>query len=346
MKKNRLSLALAIIAALAGITACKKNTNTTTPPTTVSDPYPLSTLFANLRTTPQNFDVPAGVHKTIIGKDSTIISFYPNSFKDKSGNIITSGTINIKLVEMYKPGQIIANRASTMVKGQLLKSGGEIYIKATRGGEEVFANKYQVYFKQPATSSEPMYLFHEALPADSAIVKWEIEDTSRQKESGTIATAAVVPDSIQTGDTVFTWAGSPFYKFDSCSKFGWTNCDRFYMFTSKTGLGVVMPDNTFTPSNTQLFLVLPTINAVMSSDSYYLGGAHYDAPTRTLRLVSEGSAADLVPVGMPYKVVVVANKGGTYYYNESSGTTVAGMQLTAVMSAVSLNDLQNKIKAL
>lgn len=343
MKKNTLYLALITMAALAGTMACRKHTPTVPPPP--EDPHPLSTLFAGLRSTPQNFSVPAGTQKTIIGADSTIICFYPNSFKDISGNTITTGTVQIQLIEMYTPGKMIANRASTMVKGHLLQSGGQIFIKATVGGTEVYANKYKVYFKQPATSSDRMYLFHEERPMDSTLVKWEIEDTAHQKP-GNIAIAATIPDSIYGGDTVFAWAGSPFYKFDSCSKFGWTNCDRFFSFTNKTGLNVVMPDNTFTPANTQLFLVLPTINAVMSSDSYYTGSAHYDAASKTMKLVSEGSTTDIIPIGMPYKLVVVANKGGTYYYYESAGTTASNLSANATMTSLSLSALQLKIKAL
>ena len=76
--------------------------------------FHLNQLFSGLRSTPQNFTVTAGRDTTIYGTNNTLLHFYTNSFKDAGGNIIQSGTVYIQLIEMYKPGDMICNRATTM----------------------------------------------------------------------------------------------------------------------------------------------------------------------------------------------------------------------------------------
>ncbi len=60
--------------------------------------------------------------------------FNPQSFKDGSGNIISSGMVTVELTEMYTPGAMIANRVSTSTAmHRRLTSGGSVNIKATMG---------------------------------------------------------------------------------------------------------------------------------------------------------------------------------------------------------------------
>ena len=103
----RAALAVCLTAAII-VVACKKSSNNTTGPT-----LSLNQLFAGLRTSPQNLSVTAGRDTMVFGANGTMLHFYTNSFKDASGNIVTSGTVNLQLIEMYKPGDMIANRATT-----------------------------------------------------------------------------------------------------------------------------------------------------------------------------------------------------------------------------------------
>ena len=134
--------------------SCKKKENTTSAVITH-----LNELFADIKTAPQNFTVTAGKYQTVIGLDSTVINFYPNSFKDENGAIISLGNINIELLEVYKPGDMIANRTSATASGQLIQSGGQINLVATMNGKQVYANKYGIAFKQKSLSYKPMELY-------------------------------------------------------------------------------------------------------------------------------------------------------------------------------------------
>ena len=117
MRKFTRILTLLLLSAAALVSSCNKESNSggvPPPKDTSNTALILSNMFAGTRTmTPeQTLEVNAGVTQVVRGLMNTKLTFYPNSFKDKNGNIITTGQIDIKLREMYRPGQVIANRSS------------------------------------------------------------------------------------------------------------------------------------------------------------------------------------------------------------------------------------------
>ncbi len=126
---------------------------------------------------------------------------------------------------------------------------------------------------------------------------------------------------------------------------GYANCDRI-MNTDNlplTNVKVVLPDATFIPggsglqnANTEIYFLLPSAKVV-------LGDGPYDASTNTVTMMDDGSK---VPVGWNYEVVLIANRDGQYYYWQSSGTTTAGMILTAVPGPDSQGDIMSRINGL
>ena len=316
------SVALCVIILIV-VAACKKTNNSAS---TVVTTTPLNQLFAGLRSIPQNLSVTAGRDTIVFGASGTMLHFYANSFKDAGGNIITGGTVNLQLVEMYKPGDFISNRATTMAGGQLLRSAGQINLSATKNGQTVYANKYGVGFKQASQSSQPMALYYGNANNGDSVINWVVADTFRKEN---IVQAADTND-IYSRPYGRPWVG---YVFDSASSLLYTNCDALYYNGSPlTSVNVVLPDNTFTPANTQVYLVLPDINCAMSTVEPVLGEANFNAGTRTITITSEG-ATNIVPTGMNYKLVVIANKSGTYYYYQTSGTVTSGLTKNSVMQS-------------
>ncbi len=165
MRKALLSITLISTIAALFVVSCSKTYNRGT--ATKS----LNQMFAGLRSTPQNLSVTAGRDTVVFGADSTVFHFYTNSFKDASGNIITSGTVNLQLVEIYKPADFISNRTTTSTSdGHILQSGGEINLVATMNGQTVYANRYDMGFKQTNSSTTTMNLYYGATnSADSNI---------------------------------------------------------------------------------------------------------------------------------------------------------------------------------
>lgn len=324
MKPNRFSF-FSLFALIALAFAACKNGDYNVSQVTTNDRALLNQTFNPLRSVPQGFTVNAGSAQVINGSEGTRLEFYPNSFKDANGNIITSGNISIELIEMYTPGMMIANRATTVANGELLISGGQIYIYATMNGNEVFANKYSVAFKQTGSSQQPMAIFYGNTNNSDSVVTWEQGDTTKVG----IVTAATVADSF-TKD-------SNYFRFDSCGKFKWINCDYFLRSSqTKTRISVVMPDGSYTQGNTQVYLVVPNIRSVMG-----VGG--YDATTHSF-----GLAADYgVPVGTVVHLAVIAKKDNNYYYSLQKDITVTeNMTKTVTMTPLTLAGLRAALEDL
>ena len=332
--KNNMIASLALFALSQIVASCSKNYNSAAPATkTITyDHSGLNALFSDLRTTPQSFTVQAGTSVSITGTNGTVMQFYPNTFKDASGHVITSGTVSVQLTEMYKPGDMIANRASTMAQGNILKSGGQINITAAVNGQTVFANNYGVKFMQQTASTAPMNLFYGSTSNIDSVATWTNGGDSTH--NGTIA----------WGTT--SYGADELYVFDSCSHFGYINCDALLATDSpKTAVTIIVPDSTYNPSNTQLYLVIPTLNSVISNVESYDASTNYIAKTNTMNIISEGHL-DIVPTGMNYKFVVITKKNGNYYYYETSGITTMNMKLTATMQQKTSAQVKTLLSAL
>ena len=307
------------------VVSCTKKNNATGPKPGVNQ------VFSALVTTPQNFTITVGISETIRGADGTILSFYPNSFKDKSGNIITSGNVSLSLMEMYTPGDMMANRAATVTgSGAFLQSSGQIRITATMNGEEVFANKYGVAFMKMGTGPSEMMLYYGSNQNNDSLVTWTMSDTAGNP--GAVATSA---DSVTYGGNV-----SLMYVFDTATNFNYINCDLLPGTTTQsTRIFITMPDGSYTLDNTEVFLVIPSLNSMTQNR---IGS--YDAATHTIKFGDDGSQ---VPVGVTYELAIITNKNGSYYYDEISGTTTAAdMTLTAAMAPETLGDILSRIHAL
>jgi hypothetical protein len=340
--RNTSLFCIAIVVAFS----CKKNTDNTSTlqPATV----PLNQLFDNLRSTPQTFTVTAGRDTVVFGSQGTMLHFYPNSFKNASGAIITSGSIDLKLVEMYKPGDMIRNRATTMQGKNLLTSGGQIDLRATINGQKVYANKYGIgYFQNNASATPMMELFYGNVNNVDSVVNWEAKDTTLERDIAWLG-------DMNGRNYITTAYGRPWmgYVFDSASDLEYTNCDAFYYSDSpKVSVTAIMPDATFTPENTQVYLVLPTINCAMSTvqstSSYNFGTARYNASEKAINMINEGQT-NIVPSGMKYILIVIANKSGQYYYSKQSGDAIPhnGLKLKATMTPDSKDNVLAMLSAM
>ncbi len=341
MKKTFLSFSLLGIVVFITVLSCSKNYSNNS---TVYSPQSLNQLFAGLRSTPQSLSVQAGRDTIIFGANGTMLHFYTNSFKTASGTIITSGTINLQLVEMYKAGDMIRNRATTMVSGQILQSAGQVTIDATMNGQEVFANVYGIGFKHGSSSNAPMAIYYGSTGNADSVATWAQSDTTKQ---GTKVNG--------TRDSSLFWASNfPYFSFDSSTVFHWVNCDWFYSNDSpKVSVNVILPDTSFHPRNTQIFLVLPFVSHVGAANDTLMkvlcsdrGGIAYTAATNTMELTSDGSSI-IVPAGLHYELVVITNKNGTYYYYSQAGVIPHnGLVATAAMSTDSPGDIIARLEGM
>lgn len=326
MRAEKLWSTLMISAVALCFNSCKTD-NAPIPVNPVATDVPINGLYQSLKPTPQTFTVNAGSAQTITGAKGTSISFNAQSFTTQNGTVITSGSIKIQLTEALTPGQMIMNRVSTVTDADnMLQSGGSVNIAATLNGNPVYAKKYKVSFKQPAASSQPMALFNGIVTPsgiNAGAVIWS--NTPTNPVTGTTGN-----DSLGSGPT--------YYIFDSCTNFGWINCDYFYSAPDpKTDITVVMPDGTYNDSTTNVMVIFPALNMVA-------GMHHYNAATHSFNFEN---ANYRVPVGSSVKVVIMGVKNNVYFFELKTNITVTnGLSLTATPANSTLANIQALLSGL
>ena len=313
---------------IIGILSCKKNNNSN--PSSGS----LAEVFADLKYTPQNIIINAGQDTFAYGSKGTMFHFYSNSFKDENGNIIKSGKINLAIIEMYKAVDMICNRVSTIANGELLQSGGQIQIIATMNGKTVLANKYGIGFRQSNSSKQQMEIY--TTKTGDTLTNWTMVDTLDGRGNVTYGTDTPIQSD------------RPVFFFDSVSKFYFINCDHIFSSDSpRTGVGVILPDTSFNPENTQVYLIFPETKTALTISNYY-NRAFDSTYNWDLHQMKLGTANKLykIPTGLNYEFVVISKKDGNYYFYQTSGVTYKDMILTANMVMDSRANILTKLEAL
>lgn len=297
------------------ITSCEKDELVTS---SSKKQFDMASFFAQTEPNRQNFTVTAGQYNQITGIKGTKITFFANSFKRANGQIVTSGTINIVLQEMLTgPEMILANKSTTS-NGGLLKSGGQILLKAYQNGEELLVNKAsRPIVEIPTKSNDDMNVFYGTIKVNDSLAG----DTSVNWNVDTTTNVNVVNDSARNNN---------YYNFQIDS-FNYINCDRFYDQNPKTDLKITVPA-TFVDSNTAVFVYFPLINSVArvykfdkSTNSFILDGGY------------------TVPIGMSVKIVLVAKKGTQYYYEIKSATITSNFATTMNPATSDLNSIKTAI---
>lgn len=309
--------ALLLAASALILTSCHTDDVTITPSGQQPDRSAVHGLMAPLRSTPQTFTVTAGTSSRIIGAKGTVVRFYPSSFKNAAGATVTSGSVQVSLIEATRPGAMIANRATTASGSDLLQSGGEVYITATQNGQALSAGKYGLSFAQPAASSTPMNIYVGNRNNADSVVTW-----------GTPVGTTAQSTRYDSSSGSFGY----FYQFDSVSDFTWINCDyKFSSTAPRTDVTMTPPDTSFNNGNSMVWLVIPSLNAAM-----------YAYGTTDKKFL-----AQQIPTGTVFKVFMVTNKNGNWYYTLTNDqTAVANHQLSLSPAAATLSQILTSLAAL
>ena len=259
-------------------------------------PNDVSGLLTELKDQAQTFTGTAGSNWTLIGAKGTRIHFTSNSFKNSGGSLITSGNIEIKLIETPKATDMILNSVSTLsTQNELLQSGGSINIQATQNGQRVYPGEYSIDFKQDASSTDTMQLFtqNEA----NGIVTW---NTATGQNTPTVGT--------------FVDSGRYYFGLTNISSFNWINCDYFYKDPSpRTDVTIEIEGANFVLGELAAFIVLPEINA----NTYMRNKSQTE-----FRKLHLGNSYKL-PIGMKAHFVVLGMHDNKKYYGELKNQTIS-----------------------
>jgi hypothetical protein len=289
--KYQIKVAASFLVAVLAMLSCEKNTLTTN--TLSKKQSALSDFFKNIAPPMQHFTISAGQGQLVRGQKGTQIIFFFNSFKKKDGTILTSGNVKVVLQEMLTgPEMILANKTTTS-DGKLLVSGGQIYINAYLGNDELLINQ----------ADNPLVYIPAKTPDNMSLFKGNIKENDYLK-----------------GDTVINWVADStpvrrrqdtfgiVYNFPLDS-FRYINCDYFYnQSASLTDIKVTIPSG-FADTSVALFVYFPSINSVARAHSF-------NSITRSFSL----GDFNKVPAGLSVKFLFVGKKGSQFYYEIKSAT--------------------------
>ncbi len=312
-------LAICIIAIIVITSSCKKDNTDPPVPGVKSN---IDNILKSKRPTDQVFSVTAGTYQTITGASGTKVSFNPSSFQNRDGSLITSGTVQVSMTELYGVDEMMSYNAITISGGRLLQSGGEVLLKASKAGAEVFSNGATISF--PTTNiSQPMSLFYgdfeiDSIDGDTTIV-WDPVDS-------TIVTNPTRDSSSSSSTT--------YYNF-TIDSFTWINCDYFYSSGSPlTDINFVSNDS-MVDSNTAVFVYFPSINALTRTHGF-------DPITHTFTL----GWGYQIPVGLNFTVISISEVNGNYYSYIQNHTATSGMTINMNFSPTSLSAFWTAVAAL
>jgi hypothetical protein len=308
-------LTIILIAGAFLLNACQKNIDAFVPDplanapdtnwyNTITNSMPVTALQNDLKIKPaaDSFEVNnTAVDKTIGGMR---LIFTPNCCTNSAGQAVT-GKVNIEALLIKNKGDMVLMNKPTSSNGQLLVSGGEIFIGLSQNGQPLqLAPNSLVYIRYPDAAPDPKMKLFFGDESNPAQFNW-------------------VP-STSFRDSIF--AGNQFYELVS-SKLRWINCDYFYDTTGaiRSTVSAHLPFN-YTNANTETFVVFKNIRSVI--------GMLADVPEK--RFVSSK-----IPNNLAATVVAISKQGNDYFLGKEQITT--GLNATAGNQKVSLTPVKTSL---
>ena len=154
-------------------------------------------------------------------KDGTIINFIPSDFLLSNG-MSPSFPIDLEILELLTPKDMIIHQKPTVSYNRMLTTGGEIFVKAYKDGKELALNPYhRLSIKVPVKGQvDPkMGLFYgDELQESGGQVNWVASDSIRTPIDTVELNRKEYPRGLFPGK-------SDYEIFPK--RLGWINCDKF-----------------------------------------------------------------------------------------------------------------------
>jgi len=288
------------------------------------------------------FTVPVNKDIRIKGIDGTKIVIPGGSLVDEDGMSVT-GNVTVQLIESYKKSDFIFGNLPTESNGQLLESGGMIYVDVMQNDKKLKLKsnkKIQIEFGGKI-KNDSMLLFNAANTNDKS--DWILNENYQTKYDTTFTTwkgsDAVVGKKSKRkhwfnnrktmNDTVVASRvkkSNP--AFDNLvlesGQLGWISCNKFLENKNNTTL-TVRHNLGYAPV---VRLVFPSINSMMASQQ--------DGNDETV--------FQDIPVGMEVDIVVFAMFDDEPYYFTKRITIAKNHLVTIDLEKTTMDDLQKSIR--
>jgi hypothetical protein len=300
---NKLIIALIFFLCIAGMYSCKKDSDVFIPnaPTpqgpdtawynTVTDAMAANSIKKELFPEPYLDSFEVNANPVTITTPSGLICNFP-AFCCIGGGAIITGKVYVQLLLIKKRGDMIRVDKPTSSNGRLLVSGGEIFVKLTKNGQEL----------QLAPGKKISLKYNDSPILPGMQVFYGDESNANQFNW-------LPGDSLNTPPII---AGNGFYELVS-TKLRWINCDYFYDTTAINRVQVnasLAPQ--YTNANTITYLVFNQMRSVV--------GMYGNAATRKFQ-------SGKVPVGLSCKIIAISKQDNDYYLGHEGFTT--GVQASA-----------------
>jgi hypothetical protein len=229
--KNQIVSAIAICLLLSACQSQQEMNAHIGLPTQVKPQMPIKDVYKIASTKSQKFTINTEQPTKIIGKQGTIIYIDAGCLTDENGNVV-QGQAEIELVELYSKSSMFFNNKPTVSDGELLVSGGQIFVQAYQNKKPLLIGCPQGVAIQMSKELENPYEFDvfNGEPQNDGTVNWRINEN---QEGWFYELAEQEPQQTQQDPDVEgegNWneeETSPYFRF-ATKQFGWINCDKFY----------------------------------------------------------------------------------------------------------------------
>lgn len=320
MKKQLLVLFLAFITGV-GFYSCKKKYQVIPPPTPTSAIRDSFAFYYNDVDKRQQFSFNGLTGGDFVTAEGIVFHAPYYTFRDASGDTVL-GTIEVEVIEILTPKEMLRMNKPTTSDGDVLVTGGQFKITFTVNDNPVFISADTVvYVRVPTDIADPKMKVFNGIEDATEYVNWkQAIDTVGLPQATTI-----------NQDTLTNGVIQKYYNFTlNNTSASWINCDYFYNVPgTKTGLTVGLPDG-HNNSNTMFFIYFSNIQSLMSG--YYDG----------VNFVSNGQ----IPVGTAVKLVFISEIDGDFTSKIVPITVSNGYLSSFVLDPTTYQDIEDDIVTL
>ncbi len=295
---RKISTAFLFTIIAAGIFSCNKDSDVFIPdvkatqgPDTmwvnsIADTMPVNTIKKQLFPELYLDSIEVNASPASVTTPSGLTCNFPAFCCAGSGGQVITGKVYVELLLIKKKGDMIRADKPTSSYNRLLVSGGEMFVKLSKNGQELkLAQGKTITLKYNDSPILPGMKVFYGDESNAEQFTWNPSDSINQ------------PQVI---------SGNNFYELTS-RQLRWINCDYFY---DTTGINRVQVGPSLAPqytnANTSVYLVFSNMRSVL--------GVYGNAVTRKF-------ISGKVPVGQPAKLVVLSKQGNDYYMGTESLVT-------------------------
>jgi hypothetical protein len=316
---RKLIIAFLFIISTAGMYSCKKDSDVFIPdvkatqgPDTnwvnvITDTMAVNTIKKQLFPELYLDSIDVNASPASVTTPSGLTCNFPAFCCAGSGGQVITGKVYVELLLVKKKGDMIRADKPTSSYNRLLVSGGEMFVKLTKNGQELkLAQGKSITLKYNDAPILPGMKVFYGDESNADQFNWNPSDSINNQ----------------------VIAGSNFYELTS-KQLRWINCDYFYDTTgiNRVQVGANLAPQ-YTNANTSVYLVFSNMRSVL--------GVYGNATTRKF-------ISGKVPVGQQAKLIVLSKQGSDYYLGAESLVTGPQASSPAGQQFVPVNPVKTSL---